>query len=51
MAIRAPRLSRRKNLHDDVGLRKPRSSFPCQADEAGSDQETDDACDGAREGD
>jgi hypothetical protein len=34
-AIRALRLNRLKNLQDDVGLRKPRSSFRCQADEAG----------------
>ena len=29
-AIRALRLNRRKNLQDDVDLRKPRSSFRCQ---------------------
>jgi hypothetical protein len=34
-AIRALRLNRLQNLQDDVGLRKPRSSFRCQADEAG----------------
>ena len=39
-----------RNSQGDVDFRKPRSSFRCQADEAGSDQETDDACDGAREG-
>jgi hypothetical protein len=27
-----------KNSQDDVGFRKPRSSFRCQADEAGSKQ-------------
>ncbi len=50
-AIRALRLNRRKNLQNDVDFRKPRSSFRCQADEAGSNKETDDACDGVREGD
>jgi hypothetical protein len=30
------RLNRRKNLPDDVDFRKLRSSFQCQADEAGS---------------
>ena len=39
-----------KNLQDDVDFRKSRSSFRCQADEAGSNKETDDACDGVREG-
>jgi hypothetical protein len=34
-AIRALRLNRLENLPDDVGFRKPRSSFLCQADEAG----------------
>jgi hypothetical protein len=34
-AIRALRLNRRKNLQDDVDFRKLRSSFQCQADEAG----------------
>jgi len=33
--IRALRLNRLKNLLDDVGNRKPCSSFRCQADEAG----------------
>jgi hypothetical protein len=38
-AIRALRLNRRKKiLQDEVGFRKPRSSFRCQADEAGSKQ-------------
>jgi len=49
VAIRALRLNWLKNLQDDVGLRTPRSSFRCQADEAGSNKETNDACDGARE--
>jgi hypothetical protein len=49
-AIRDPRLNRQKNLQDDVDFRKTRSSFRCQADEAGSNKETDDACDGVREG-
>jgi hypothetical protein len=35
-AILALRLNRRRtNLQDDVDFRKPRSSFRCQADEAG----------------
>jgi hypothetical protein len=34
-AIRALRLNRLKNFKDDVGFRKPRSSFRCRADEAG----------------
>ena len=34
-AIRALRLNRLRNLQDDVGLRKPRSSFRCRANEAG----------------
>jgi hypothetical protein len=47
-AIHALRLNRLKNLQDDVGLGKPRSSFRCQADEAGSNKETDDAGYGVR---
>src|SRR5690242_2183198 len=44
-------LSTVKKSRDDVGLRRSRSSFRCQADEAGSNnKETGDACDGAREG-
>jgi hypothetical protein len=35
-AIRALRLNRRKNLQDDMDLRKPRSSFRCQASENGT---------------
>jgi hypothetical protein len=34
-----------------VGIRQSRSSFRYQADEAGSNRETGDACDGARQGD
>jgi hypothetical protein len=34
------RLNCRKKLQADVGLRKPCSSFRCQADEAGSSKET-----------
>ena len=40
-----------RNLQDDVDFGKPRSTFRCQVDEAGSDKETDDACDGVCEGD
>jgi len=32
-----------KKLQNDVGFRKPRSTFRCQADEAGSSKEIDDA--------
>jgi hypothetical protein len=51
-AIRVLRLNgRKKNLQDDVDFRKSRSSFRCLADEAGSNKETDDACDGVGESD
>jgi hypothetical protein len=39
----------RKNVPDDVDLRKPPSSFRCQPKEAGLNKETDDACHGVRE--
>ena len=40
----------REIRREAAGIPKPRSSFRCQADEAGSTKETDDACDGVREG-
>jgi hypothetical protein len=50
-AIRTLRLNLRKNIQDYGDFRKLRSSFRCPADEASSNKETDDACDGLGEGD
>ncbi|HEY0595937.1 hypothetical protein, partial [Sphingopyxis sp.] len=40
-----------KKIRSDVDFRDSRSSYRYQVDMAGSDKETDNACDGVREGD